>query len=242
MSDTSVATRKRPLIAFRYFGGKNSKLKWLLPLLDVPCATYGEPFGGSAAVLLNREPVRNEFYNDLDRGAVNFFRVLRNEEQAERLVGQLQLTLYAYEEWYRAKAYLEDNHPGEPVEWARCWYIAVCQGFGGLTTHTTWSAGNNKGRTHNWFNGVDKLLPVIQRLCSVQIFHHNALKVIELWDSPDTLLYCDPPYPGDGEGDNQDRRDYHVNRFSPFGLAEHALLAERLHRFTGKVAVSGYCG
>ena len=44
----------RKLIAFGWYGGKYSHLDWLLGLLP-EAHHYCEPFGGSAAVLLNRE-------------------------------------------------------------------------------------------------------------------------------------------------------------------------------------------
>ena len=69
--------RRTPrLIAFGWYGGKFSHLGWLLPLLP-PAHHYCEPFGGSAAVLLNRNPSPVETYNDMDGEVVNFFRVLR---------------------------------------------------------------------------------------------------------------------------------------------------------------------
>ena len=69
------------LIAFGWYGGKYSHLDWLLPLL--PAAQhYCEPFGGSAAVLINREPSPVEPYNDVDGELVSFFRVLRNDKDA----------------------------------------------------------------------------------------------------------------------------------------------------------------
>lgn len=50
------------VIAFGWYGGKFNHLNWLLPLL--PDAThYCEPFGGSAAVLLNRKPAPVETYD-----------------------------------------------------------------------------------------------------------------------------------------------------------------------------------
>src|SRR5690348_53856 len=76
-------SRKRKLIAFGWYGGKFSHLKWLLPLLPA-CHHYCEPFAGSAAVLLNRVPSPVETYNDVDGEVANFFRVLR--EQSGELV------------------------------------------------------------------------------------------------------------------------------------------------------------
>ena len=74
---------KKKLIPFGWYGGKFSHLDWLLPLLPA-CHHYCEPFAGSGAVLLNRDPSPVETFNDLDGEVVNFFRVLREEK--ERLI------------------------------------------------------------------------------------------------------------------------------------------------------------
>jgi DNA adenine methylase len=60
------------LIAFGWYGGKFSHLEWLLPLLP-KTEHFCEPFAGSAAILINREPSPIETYNDLDGEVVNFF-------------------------------------------------------------------------------------------------------------------------------------------------------------------------
>ena len=52
---TTKGSRKRHKICFGWYGGKYNHLNWLLPLLPT-AHHYCEPFGGSAAVLLNREP------------------------------------------------------------------------------------------------------------------------------------------------------------------------------------------
>src|SRR3954447_18076136 len=68
---------KRRRIVFGWYGGKFSHLEWLLPQLPV-AHHYCEPFSGSAAVLLNRDPSPVETYNDVDGQVVNFFRTLRD--------------------------------------------------------------------------------------------------------------------------------------------------------------------
>src|SRR5438552_2402620 len=85
--------RRRRLIAFGWYGGKFSHLDWLLPLLPA-CHHYCEPFGGSAAVLLNRAPSPVETYNDIDGEVSNFFRVPRRAE----LVSRFLSTNYAFNE------------------------------------------------------------------------------------------------------------------------------------------------
>jgi DNA adenine methylase len=84
------------LIAFGWYGGKFSHLKWLLPLLP-SCHHYCEPFGGSAAVLLNRMESPVETYNDMDGEVVNFFRVLRNNPDS--LMREIALTPFSREEF-----------------------------------------------------------------------------------------------------------------------------------------------
>ena len=79
-------------IAFGWYGGKYSHLNWLLPLL--PMTThYCEPFGGSAAVLINRPPAPVETYNDIDGEVANFFRMLR--DQKDDLVEAIGLTPFS---------------------------------------------------------------------------------------------------------------------------------------------------
>jgi len=101
-------------IAFGWYGGKYSHLDWLLPLL--PAAThYCEPFGGSAAVLLNRAPSPVETYNDLDGDVVRFFKVLR--EQPDDLIRHIGLKLFSREEI--ARACVLDHEATPDIECAR---------------------------------------------------------------------------------------------------------------------------
>jgi DNA adenine methylase len=96
---TARSRNGRRKIAFGWYGGKFSHLEWLLPLLP-DAHHYCEPFGGSAAVLLNRPPTPVETYNDLDGEIVNFFRVLRDKKAD--LVEAIGLTPFSREEFYIA--------------------------------------------------------------------------------------------------------------------------------------------
>ena len=58
---------------------------------------YCEPFGGSAAVLLNSDPSPIETYNDIDGEVVNFFYVLR--DQTDALIKAIALTPFSREEF-----------------------------------------------------------------------------------------------------------------------------------------------
>jgi DNA adenine methylase len=80
---------------------------------------------------------------------------------------------------------------------------------------------------------VSDLPEIVQRLLRVQIENDTAIKVIQRYDSEDTLFYCDPPYPHDSRGDSQ-AYAYEMTD------EQHRELASVLHNVKGKVAVSGY--
>jgi len=224
-------------IAFGWYGGKFSHLNWLLPLL--PVAThYCEPFGGSAAVLINRPPSPVETYNDLDGDVVNFFKVLR--EQKEPLIEAIGLTPFAREEFELAIQDLDDVV--SDLERARRLFVRARQVRTGLAQTASsgrWahclltSRAGMAGAVSRWLGSVEGLSEIAQRLLRVQIEHASALEVIARYDSAETLFYCDPPYPHDSRGDSKAYK-YEMTDGS------HVELAQILHSVRGKVAISGY--
>ncbi|HET9179870.1 MAG TPA: DNA adenine methylase [Terriglobia bacterium] len=232
--------RKRKLIAFGWYGGKFSHLDWLLPLLP-KCHHYCEPFAGSAAVLLNREPCPVETYNDIDGEVVNFFKVLRS--QPEELVRTIGLTPFSREEFYLAVS--KNGQPVSDLERARLFFIRARQTRTGLAQTASlgrWANCKNTSRAgmsgvvSRWLGSVEMLPEIALRLLRVQIENRPALEVIKLYDSPGTLFYCDPPYVHSTRGDSK------AYGFE-MGDAEHHTLARALKQCKGKVAISGYrCG
>ena len=114
---------KSKQLVFGWYGGKFSHLEWLLPLLP-KAHHYCEPFAGSAAVLINREPAPVETYNDIDGDVVNFFKVLR--EDPEGLTQAIALTPFSREEFYVAVNGSERNVPR--LERARRFYVTSTPG------------------------------------------------------------------------------------------------------------------
>lgn len=115
------------LIAFGWYGGKFSHLDWLLPLLP-ETIHYCEPFGGSAAVLLNRKPSPVETYNDVYGDVVLFFRVLR--EQPDELIRAIGLTPFSREELEIACS--EPSSALSDIERARRFFVRARQVRTGL--------------------------------------------------------------------------------------------------------------
>jgi len=224
------------LIAFGWYGGKFSHLEWLLPLLP-NCHHYCEPFAGSAAVLLNRPPSPVETYNDIDGEVCNFFRVLR--EQKDALIEAIGLTPFSREEFAIA---CKLDTSLSPLERARRFYIRARQVRTGLAQTASigrWANCKNTSRqgmsgvNSRWLGGVQLLPEIAERLLRVQIENRPAIDVIKLYDSVDTLFYCDPPYVHSVRGDSK-AYGYEMSD------SEHKELAELLNNVKGKVALSNY--
>jgi DNA adenine methylase len=231
--------RLRKMIAFGWYGGKYSHLDWLLPLLP-ECNHYCEPFGGSAAVLLNRDPSPVETYNDLDSDVVNFFRVLR--EQKDELIYSIGMTPFSREEFILAVNANGNGRNLKPIERARRFFVRARQVRTGLAQTASvgrWanclntSRAGMSGAVSRWLGSVEGLEYIASRLLRVQIENDTAENIINRYDSSKTLFYCDPPYPHESRGDPK-AYGFEMND------NEHVYLAKILNKIKGKVAVSGY--
>lgn len=234
-----VPRRRGKLIAFGWYGGKFSHLDWLLPLLPA-CHHYCEPFAGSAAVLLNREPSPVETYNDIDGEVANFFKVLR--DQKEKLVEAIGLTPFSREEFYRAVSTNGNLKQLSELERARLFFVRARQARTGLAQTASlgrWANCKNTSRAgmsgvvSRWLGSVEDLPEIALRLLRVQIENRPAVEIVHLYDDKETLFYCDPPYVHSTRGD---KKAYGFEMKD----AEHRDLARVLNRVKGKVAVSGY--
>lgn len=228
--------KTKKIIAFGWYGGKYSHLDWLLPLLPT-CHHYCEPFAGSGAVLLNRATSPVETYNDLDGEVANFFRVLRDDKN--RLIEAIGLTPFSREEFSIACT-IDPNL--SPLERARRFFVRARQVRTGLAQTASlgrWANCKNTSRAgmsgviSRWLGSIEDLPEIAVRLLRVQIENRPAIEVIRLYDSPETLFYCDPPYVHLTRGDN-----------NAYGYEmtddEHRELARVLNSVRGRVAISNY--
>ena len=227
---------KRRRIAFGWYGGKFNHLDWLLPLLP-ECHHYCEPFGGSAAVLLNRQPSKVETYNDIDGEVTSFFRVLR--ENTQELLLAIGLTPFSREELMMA---LSSDGALSPLERARLFFVRARQARTGLAQTASlgrWancketSRAGMSGAVSRWLGSVEGLAEIAARLLRVQIENRPALDILQVYDGPDTLFYLDPPYVHATRGD---RKAYRFEMTDD----EHRALAARLGGIEGRAAISGY--
>lgn len=234
----AIQRLKKPkkLIAFGWYGGKFSHLNWLLPQLP-NSQHYCEPFAGSGAVLLNRDPSPVETYNDIDGEVVNFFKVLREKKDA--LIEQISLTPFSREEFGIA---CELDPDLTDLERARRFYIRARQVRTGLAQTASigrWANCKNTSRAgmsgvvSRWLGGVEQLEFIAERLLRVQIENRPAIDVIKLYDSKETLFYCDPPYIHETRGDTKSY-GFEMSNY------DHKELAETLNSIEGFAAISNY--
>lgn len=224
----------RPVL--RYHGGKWNLAPWIISHFP-PHRIYVEPFGGAASVLLRKPRTYGEVYNDLDGEVVNLFRVLRNPAQARKLVRQVKLTPYARAEF--DASYITD---GDPIEQARRTVFRFAAGYS--------SAGSGKYRTGfrnnatrsgttpagDWAGYPAVLAAAAERMAGVVIEQRAAVNLIAIYDGPETLFYCDPPYP------YSTRNARHAGSVYRHEMTDddHRTLAAALHACAGMVVVSGY--
>ena len=193
---------------------------------------------GSAAVLINRPPAQVETYNDLDGEVVNFFQCLR--DHGDDLVRLIGLTPFSRGRACEGAHTIDEELPtlnargafssalGKPV-----------QGLAQTSSEGRWahcvltSRAEMAGAVSRWLGSVEGLPEIVQRLQRVQIENAPAHEIILRYDSPDTLFYCDPPYPHEARGDSK-AYGYEMTD------AEHERLARVLHTVRGAVALSGY--
>lgn len=190
-------------VAFRYYGGKNTHLEWLLPLLPgMPDETrYVEPFCGSCAVAINRRHKsrhRRIFLNDIDGEVINFFRVLR--DTPDDLIHQLKWT--PNHETERKQAFdvilAADGKPDLRAAWA--FAIKVHQSFGGRIA--TESIGWNPYVTFG-----DKRAKMYKEIAVIirNFYFHNrdAFEIIKRHAQAGAFIYADPPYMQETRGAKQ---------------------------------------
>ena len=243
MKSTKV---KRPLL--RYFGGKWQLRHWVSSHFKQH-NFYAEPFAGAASVLLGKEPAPGgEIINDLNREVVNLFRVMQDRKQAIELIRRLKWTPYA-----KSELELSAEPTDDPVERARRMMVRSFMGIevsGVRGTKSGFRMGNvdlnrldQDGKqtfrncARDWDNWREALQAIRTRLAKVMIYERDAMEFINLMDTPDCLLYVDPPY----HHETRSARGHGGVRYAvEFDSDQHAKLIDRLTECRAMVVLSGY--
>lgn len=212
---------------FGYPGGKSRALENILPRLPYSAA-YCEPFGGSGAVMLSRNPSPLEVFNDRYSGVVAFYRCLAQQTLLNRLLDRLQATIHAREEFMFCRDTWKDCT--DDIERAARWYYMIRNSFG--------QQGRNFGRSKKgkaqmglkFRNGLELFQPVHERILNVQFENMDWRQILKDYDSKQMTWYMDPPY-------YQVWKGIYDHEMSD---EDHAELLERIFALDGFVAISSY--
>jgi len=201
--------------AFPYVGGKTLLADWITGVLP-DHQTYVEPFGGSAAVLLNKPRSSVEVYNDLDGDIVQFFEVARN--QPDELKNWIERTPFSEElhsEW--ANEFYSGKRADDPIKRAgRFLYLRYSQFGAKYNSNSGFKRDTPRPRrteSQRWSTVSEDIDEICQRLQGVSIQNASFEDVIDRYDSPETVFYCDPPY-------LNKESTYRVDGFSHMELAD----------------------
>jgi DNA adenine methylase len=219
---------------FSYYGGKQKMVRHILPIVEsIPHTVFGEPFCGGASVLFAKESRAGsscdycEFINDANEWITTFYRT--GKRDAENLIQLIDETLYSEADYHKAKNILKhsQDHTELMIAWAL--YVQANMSsaniiFGGWGT-TVISANHAAA----WNRRKATLPEALERLSKIAISCGDALDCIRRWDSPQTLFYLDPPYPGTYQG-----------HYEGYSIGDYQRLCDTLDSIQGSYILSNY--
>jgi len=186
----------------RYVGNKYQLTSWITERIP-DHENYVEVFGGSAAVLLNKDRSWKEVYNDRNGDLVTFFKVVRDRRgELEEWLRQTPHSREAYEE-IATRFFEEEERPDDSVAHAGWVFYILQNGYGadftsmsGFERPQMSESARKRSRARMYQNKVSKLEKVATRLRGVTLECADWREVLEMYDRPQTFFYLDPPYRG----------------------------------------------
>lgn len=166
-----------------WIGGKTLLAKRIVSLFPEHISRYIDVFGGGGSILFYQDKnAPLEVYNDLNSNLVNLFRCAKYHRT------ELQKEISGY---YNAREMFEDikerlNVRGfTDIQRAAMFYVMIKTSYGADSR----TYGCNKKNL-----STDYLEKIEQRLQNVVIENKDFENLIHVYDRPEALFYCDPPY------------------------------------------------
>lgn len=179
-----------------YYGGKQVLAQRIISMIPKH-RLYVEPFFGGGAVFFAKKPSKVEVINDINDKLMTFY--LQLQANHEKLIQTIKNTLH-FESLSKVARDIYNKrikHDDLDMAWA-VWILTNgcftgsphgswkwCNGYSG--SHTGKVLANKRSRLSN---------SLYERLKYVQISSRDALRVIADRDTPETVYFLDPPYPG----------------------------------------------
>jgi DNA adenine methylase len=178
-----------------YFGGKSRMAQAIINHIPKH-KTYAEVFGGAAWILFRKPPAQVEILNDLDRHLMNFYRVTKYH--LESLVSEVAALQPGRDIFYMLREEL-DRPTLTDIQRAAAYYYIQKQAFAARPNKPSYATGPNRSPGFKPAT-ARKILPMVaERLQSVVLENLPWERFINLYDSPETFFFIDPPYIGHNE-------------------------------------------
>lgn len=215
---------------FKWVGGKSRLRKHIISLIPEHTC-YVEPFAGASWVLFGKPPSPVEVINDINEELITFFRVVR--EKPEELIASFVWELVSRAEFKRLAEL--DAAQLTDVQRAHRFYYLIMAGWGGELNYPRFQTSISDGGHGNRLVGAlkhlrERIEPVHKRLSTVIIECLDWQTCIDRYDSDTTVMYVDPPYPGNGVNYANNMRSWQ----------DHHRLADRLNHARCKWILSSY--
>lgn len=226
-----VATKKiRP--PGKRHGGKAYLARRIVALMPEH-RIYVEPFAGMLSVLLNKPKSALEVVGDLDANLIRFWHILAR--RTNEFCGFLKAIPYTEYTFDCAEADLHSRH-ADDFRKAAAFLIRNRFSRGGLGKTYAWSdrlRGGQPEQLNSWDTIREELPAIAERVRDVQFNQATAFSLISIYDSLDTVHYCDPPYLHETRTATK-AYDHEMSR------DQHEMLLDALKECQGTVLLSGY--
>lgn len=175
-----------------YSGGKSRLASKIVEILPLDHTCYVEPFCGAAWVFFTKDKSPVEVLNDRDGELVCFWRVIQHH---------LPVFLDCYQRAIVSRKMFEWEAMKRPetltdIQRAVRYYYLQRLSFGGKAAGRVFGTGATRPSNLNITDLEERLVEVHWRFERVTVECLDACDCIRLYDRPETVFYCDPPYWG----------------------------------------------
>lgn len=204
MKPVSTTWQRTPI---SYYGGKQTMLPHILPLIPEH-TVYTEAFFGGGAVFWAKPKVKTEIINDFNANVYTFYKVLQTRfDELKTLIERSIISREAYK-----SALVIYHAPFAFTEVQQAWAFWYATNFGFSHAISNCRITTNAKSATALTNRIATFTDTYSaRLQSVQIDNNDATEVIARHDTPSTFHYVDPPYVGAKQGHYGGYEQEHFN-------------------------------
>jgi DNA adenine methylase len=146
--------------------------------------TYIEPFVGSAAIFLNKNPSKKEILNDLDSELIDAYKLIKKIR-----IQDYNTENYDLDTLEKQQKFLFKN-PINQLELLIQYIISFCNTF----SNRPISGSKKIYKPSNPMLKIERIPSYKNRFKNTTFLNEDYKKVIDKYDNTRTLFYLDPPY------------------------------------------------